>query len=141
MTDDDRTPVIMNPNAPPDAGYLLDVAKAFAEAPRVMNHQTRHHEALEDPADGNQLVGCLDSAAERLPQLLDQVASWYEREAAAGRLKVPGGDRAGSPAMAVIAVRMRADAARVSAEQLQSDLASLARVTSTLAAAGEDGDG
>ena len=141
MTDDDRHPVILNTNAPPDPGYVLEVAEAIAEGVRVLNNQTRHHEALEDPAEGDRLIGCLDSAAGRLPQLLDQIATWYEREAAEGALEVDGGDR--TVAMAVVAIRMRADAARISAEQLQSDLASIAKVTSALKAAdtGEDGDG
>ena len=141
MTGDDRHPVILDIGAPPDPGYLLEVLEAHAEAVRVANHLTRHHEAIGEPRDGARLIRCLLSAAERLPQLLDQIATWYEREAAAGRLEVDGGDR--TAAMAVVAIRLRADAARISAEQLQSDLASIARVTSTLAAAGtgEDGDG
>ena len=138
MTDDDRHPVILSTTAPPDPGYVLEVAEAIAEGVRTLNHQTRDHAALEYPAEGDQLIRELESAASRLPQLLDQIAGWYEREAAAGRLEVHEGDRAGAPAMAVVAIRMRADAARVSAEQLQADLASLAQVTSTLAAAGED---
>ncbi len=137
---DDRHHVIFDIDAPPDPGYLLEVLEAHAEAVRVANHMTRHHEALEFPAEGDQLVRELESAASRLPQLLDQIASWYEQEAAAGRLEVPSGDRAGSPEMAVVAIRMRADAARKGAEQLQADLASLGQVTATLAApdTGED---
>ena len=137
---DDRHPVIIDSSAPPDPGYVLELGEAFAEIPRALNHLTRHHEALEDPYDGDRLIRKLDSAAQRLPQLLDQIASWYEREAADGKLEVTSGeDRKDAPAMAVVAVRMRADAARVSAEQLQSDLASIARVTSTLAAADRGG--
>ena len=140
---DTRHPVILDIDAPPSPDYVLEVAEAFAQCVRVMNHATRHHEALEYPAEGDTLLRYLESAVSRLPQLLDQIASWYEQEAADGGLEVVSGDRKGSPAMAAIAIRMRADAARVSAEQLQSDLASLARVTATLAAAetGEGGDG
>jgi hypothetical protein len=45
--------------------------------------------------------------------------------------------------MAAVAIRMRADAGRASAGQLQSDITSVAAVTTDLAAAetGEDDDG
>ena len=138
MTDDDRHPVILDTSAPPSPDYVLEVAEAIAEGVRVLNGQTLFHSALQDPPEGDRLVGCLDSAAGRLPQLLDQIASWYEREAAEGKLEVHDGER--NVAMSVVAIRMRADAARVSAEQLQADLASLAQVTATLAAAGEGED-
>ena len=88
MTDDDRHPVILDTGAPPSPDYALEVAEAIAEGVRVLNHQTRHHEALEDPYDGDRLIRRLDSAVHRLPQLLDQIASWYEREAAEGKLEV-----------------------------------------------------
>ena len=141
MTDDDRTPVIIDSSARQEPGYVLELGEAFAEIPRALNHLTRHHEALEFPAEGDHLIRELDSAAGRLPQLLDQIASWYEREAAEGKLEVHDGER--NVAMSVVAIRMRADAARVSAEQLQADLASLAQVTATLAApdTGEGDDG
>ncbi len=139
MTDEDRQPytVAINIDAPPSPGYVLELAEAAAEIIRALNHLTRHPEALEFPAEGDQLFRYLESAAERMPQLLDQIASWYERRAAAGRLRVVSGDRAAT-AMAVIALRMRADAARLSAEHLGADLKYAAGVTTNLAAR-EDG--
>jgi hypothetical protein len=136
----DRHPVILNIDAPRSPDYLLEVAEAFAEAPRVMNHQTRHHEALEYPSEADRLVRELSSAAGRLPQLLDQVAAWLEQEAAAGRIEVPSGEWAGVPGVAVVAVRLRADYARGLAEGLQEALDSLASVTCQMAAA-ETGEG
>ena len=142
MTDDDRHPVILNTAAAPSPDYVHEVSAAVPQAIRVLNEQTRHPEAIQEPQDAHQVVLDMDMAASRLPQLLHQIASWYEREAAAGRLEVVSGDRKGAPAMAVVAIRMRADAARMAAEQLSADLASVAQVTACLAAAQvrEDGE-
>jgi hypothetical protein len=142
MTDDTAPyTVAISTTGPCDPQYVLELAAAHPEIIRALNHFTRHHEALEYPAEGHQLLGYLESAASRLPQLLDQIASWYEREAAAGKLRVTAGDWEGIPGMAAVAIRMRADAARMTAEQLEADLKSIAAVTSTLAPAetGDDG--
>jgi hypothetical protein len=132
--------VTLNIDAPPDPGYTLEVAEAFAECVRLLNHHTRHDEALEFPAEGDRLLRYLESAAERLPQLIDQVVSWYERRAAAGGLLVVAGDYKGDPDRAVMMLRMRADAARLSAEHSGEFLRSVAAVTTNLAAAGGDDD-
>ena len=139
---DNRHPVILDPGAPPDPGYVLEVAEAVARGLEVLCYQTRHREAL-DPDAGNQLAGFLDEAVAAIPQLLGQFASWYEREAAQGRLEVAGGEWKGVPGVAVVAVRLRADYARGLAEGLQEALAAVASVTCNLAAAetGEDSDG
>ncbi len=137
MTDEAPYSVTLNASAPPGPDYVLELAEAIADGVRVLNHLTRHHEALERPDEGDALLGYLESAVSRLPQLLDQIASWYEREAADGKLKVAGGDWEGIPGMAIVALRMRMDAARMTAEQLAADLASAARVTTDLAAAGD----
>ncbi len=137
MTAEAPYSVTLNASAPPGPDYVLEVAQAFAECVRVMNHATRDHAALEYPHEGDQFLRYLESAVSRLPQLLDQIASWYEREAADGKLTVAGGDWEGMPGMAVVALRMRMDAARVEAEQLAADLGSAARVTTDLAAAGD----
>ena len=133
--------VAINIDSPPDPQYVLELAEAFAQIVRALNHLTRDHEALEFPAEGDHVLRELSSAAARLPQLLDQIAGWYEREAAAGKLEAVSGAWAGMPGMAVAAIRMRADAARMTAEQLQADIASVAEVTSTLAAAETSEDG
>jgi hypothetical protein len=130
--------VTVNTDGPREPGYVLELAEAAAEIIRALNHITRDHAALRYPAEGDTLIRYLESAAERLPQLLDQVASWYEREAAAGRLRVVAGDWEGIPGMAVVALRMRADAGRMAAEQLGADLKSAAGVTTNLAAREDD---
>jgi hypothetical protein len=139
----DRHPVILSTDAPPDPDYTHEVAEAFAECVRVLNHQTRHHEALEYPSEADRLVRELSSAVGRLPQLLDQVAAWLEQEAASGRIEVPSGEWEGVPGVAVVAVRLRADYARGMAEGLHEALDSMAKVTWQLAAAetGEGDDG
>ena len=137
MTDPANPPhtVALNVDAPPGPDYVTELAEAMAEIVRCMNRQTMYHEALAEPADGYRVFQELSTAAGRLPQLLDQIARWYEREAAAGKLEAVSGEWGGFPGMAAVAIRMRADAARMTAEQLGADLASLAEVTSTLAPA------
>src|ERR1035438_5904075 len=75
VTDEDRQPytIAINIDAPPSPGYVLELAEAAAEIIRALNHLTRHPEALEFPAEGDQLFRYLESAAERMPQLLDQI--------------------------------------------------------------------
>ena len=140
MTAEAPYSVTLNASAPPGPDYVLEVAQAFAECVRVMNHATRDHAALEYPHEGDQFLRYLESAVSRLPQLLDQIASWYEREAAEGNLKVASGDWEGVPGMAVVALRVWMDAARMGAEHLAADLGSAARVTTDLASAGDEGD-
>jgi len=129
---DDRHPVILNIDAPPSSDYVLEVAEAVAEGVRTLNHQTRHHEALEYPSQADMLIRELSSAVSRLPQLLDQAAAWVEEEAAAGRILVPSGEWEGVPGVAAVAVRLRADYARGLAEGLAEALSSLASVTCQL---------
>ena len=127
--------IAINIGGPRDPQYVLELAEGAAEIIRALNHLTRDHAALEYPHEGDQFLRYLESAVSRLPQLLDQIASWYEREAADGNLKVASADWEGVPGMAVVALRVWMDAARMGAEHLAADLGSAARVTTDLAAA------
>ena len=138
MTDDDRTPVILDTSAPPDSGYVLQVAEAIPEAFRVLNEQTLHREALQEPQDAHQVILDLAMAHSREPQLLDQLAIRLAGMAARGEIRADGED----PLPLLIAsVRLRADKARGLAEELHEALSSLAVATSHLKAAGEGSDG
>ena len=131
MTDEDRQPVILDTGAPSDPEYVREVADAFAEAVRVLNHLTRHHEALKYPSEADRLIRVLATAASRLPQLCGQIGAWLAVEQEAGRVRVPSS----SSLHAVTAARMRLEAAAAVASELQEALDSAARVTCDLAAA------
>jgi hypothetical protein len=143
MTADDRHPVILDTSAPPAPDYVLEVAEAFAECVRVMNHATRHHEALRYPSEADRLIREVSSGVIRLPQLLSQVRVWLEQEEAAGRIEVPSGEYQGNPLLAVTTARLRLEMAETVAGALQQALDDAASVTSGLAAAetGEDTNG
>ena len=70
------------------------LAGQAAEAIRSLNHLTRGDDALEYPGDVYEVVASLRQMAERLPQLLAQLASWLKAEGDAGRVGHDGGDDA-----------------------------------------------
>ena len=129
--------VVLNPGAPPDHLYVLEVAEALAEAVRVLNHQTLHG-ALESPEDADVVVSALATMAHRLPQLLDQVGHWLEAEEAAGRLEVTDGKFAGKPGAAVDVVRTYLDGTAGRFREAERLLESAHQVTGAMAPAGEE---
>jgi signal transduction histidine kinase len=143
MTTEDEFPysVALNINAPPSPEYTLELAEALAEVVRVLNHATRHQEALAEPADVHGVIQELSPAADRETQLLSQLAARLEAMRAAGGIAVPEGEYAGNPDLAVATARLRLGMAETIAGALREALDDVARVTSTLAAAdtGEDG--
>ena len=127
----------LNTDGPSDPKYTIEVANALALSVRVLNHLTRHHEALEFPADADLLIRELAVGASRLPQLLSQVGAWLDREQAAGRIEVPSGEYAGNPRTAVVTAGVRLEMASAIAAALQEALEDVARVTSGLAVTDE----
>lgn len=123
----------LSTDAPASPARTRQLAEAFAEIARVLNHTTMHREALEVPSDADGVLRDAASAAARLPQLCSQVARWVAAEDAAGRIGVPSGEWAGRPHTAVTALQVRLDAARASAASLCADLEYAAQVTSDLA--------
>ena len=144
MTDDHDPPytVALNIGGPRDPRYVLEVAEAFAECIRVLNHLTRDHAALEYPAEADTLIRYLSRAAAMLPQLLGQVGAWLEQEDAAGRITVPAGEYRGNPLLAVASARLRLDMAVGAAAALRMELDNAAAVTTDLAGVpdGEEDD-
>jgi hypothetical protein len=103
-----------------DAKSADDVADQAAEAIRKLNHQLLGG-GLEYPADCYDLIGSLHALAARLPQALGLVATWLEREQAAGNLGHVSGDDAGQYALAAAeALRRAGDDATVMAEALET---------------------
>ena len=119
-------------SGPRDPHYVLEVAEAFAQCARVLNHLTLSHEALEFPGEAHDLLGYLAAAASCLPQLLDQVGDWYAAEAAAGRLRTDDGT---DPYARFTDLVASLDWPKVTAAQLQSDLNTVTAITVHLAAA------
>ncbi|MDQ2708350.1 MAG: hypothetical protein M3Z25_12220 [Actinomycetota bacterium] len=66
---------------------VLNLGEQAAEAIRELNHRTRHHDALADPAELSWLLADLAATANRLPQLLDQLRTWLHHEHDTDRLR------------------------------------------------------
>ena len=128
----------INPDGPADPLYVLELAEAFAEITRALNHLTRHHSALGEPADADQLLRYLETAASRLPQLLEQVSGWLAAEEAAGRIRMADGSGFPGPVVAVGAARGWLERAQADARRLQQALDAAAQVTAHMAVR-EDG--
>ena len=136
--------IVLDIDGPRDHEYVLEVAEALAECPRVLNHLTMSHGAIRYAAEADTVIRFLAATASRLPQLLGQLAQWLAAEQAQGRLETHGGDYATLPAMAQAAVSAYLEEASVLAVQMQQALDAAARITNDMATAagdGEDGDG
>ena len=135
----------LNIDGPRDPDYVLEVAEAFAEAARVMNHLTRDHGALQYPSEADRLIRDVSLAVSRLPQLLEQVAGWLEAEQAAGRITMASGSPYLSSSFAAEVARMKLEQAQAHARILQQALDAAASVTSDMAGVDgsedEDADG
>jgi hypothetical protein len=110
--------------------HTAAAAELAAEAVRYLNYATGSHspEALAFPSTAYMVAADLSVAAERMPQLFDQIARWLNDQLAAGML----GTDSGAPADAAVTAAQRhlTDAA-IRASMLAADLA---RVQNALAA-------
>ena len=97
----------------------VTLARTAAEAIRGLNHATRDHAGLGQPAVAYDILGTLSLAASRLPQLTAQITGYLDRALAAGQL---GHDLGEDPAHAVDAAVVFLEDARGSAAALASDL-------------------
>lgn len=130
------TTITLDADGPADPAYVLEVARALAEAARVLCHLTRHPEALGEPPDADRLLREISSAAARLPQVLTQVSAHLSQEAAAGRLEVAGGKYRGHPDTAVTDFRACADEASAALMRAAAEIGDAAEITSAMAPAG-----
>jgi hypothetical protein len=122
----------------PSPERTIQLAETIAESVRVLNHQTRHHEALRYPPEADRLIRELSSAASRLPQLLEQIAGWLEAEQAAGRIEIADGSSYTTPALAADVARLQLEQAQAQARMLQHALDAAAAVTCDMSGV-EDG--
>jgi hypothetical protein len=123
----------------PSPERTLQLAETFAELARVLNHQTRHHEALRNPADADRLIRELSTAAARLPQLLRQVTAWLNAEYEEGRIRMADGADP-EAAYAVLGAGGRLESAPEYATLLHKALDRAAGITSRMEAAEGSGD-
>lgn len=123
-----------------DPRALRDALDAAAEAIRSANHQTFPGIApgLEYPGDVYSAIANLVILAQRLPQLLTQLASWLEAERQAGRIDH---DLGGSPLQSVTTTCSRLAGAAAAAETVADLLASAQNEASHLKAPGGAGAG
>lgn len=115
------------PHADEHTAAAADLA---AEAIRFLNYATGSHSpaALTFPSTAYLLAADLSRAAERMPQLFDQIARWLDDQLADGML----GTDSGAPADdAVTTARRHLTDAAIRASMLAADLA---RVQNDLAA-------
>ena len=131
------TDISITTGAAADPATVTEYGDALPELVRALNHITRHHEAMEFPADADRLLRNLALAATRLPQLLEQVTAWLDTEQAAGGISVPAGEYAGNPALATAAVQVNLIAAAANASALRETLDAAASVTTGMASARE----
>jgi hypothetical protein len=127
---------------PHSPDYTRRVADTIAEAVRVLNHATLNHtgQALAYPADADAVLEALCTAAERLPQLLDQLSGWLTGELAGGRAQVGYGRWAGNPVAAASVIREWLRQATAAAGELRLALRGATAVTTTISAAPGAGD-
>ena len=121
---------------PHDDDTITALAQITAEAVRALNHATFPRAALSEPGTVYQVLGELAIAANRLPQLLTQLARWLAEENAGGQLAddhdLPG-------AMAYVMARLDQNAPRYAA-LLGSALDDAQQATAGLYRPGGDGE-
>jgi hypothetical protein len=129
----------LNTDGPHSPEYTREVGNALAEAVRVLNHATGSHaaEALEFPSDVDAVVQSLTEAAQRLPQLIEQLTQWLTEQRDAGRITVAYGPYAGKVDEAMTQVEPWLDGAQEAAAALASELDGARQNTATFAAAGD----
>ncbi|SEG90971.1 hypothetical protein SAMN04489712_1283 [Thermomonospora echinospora] len=73
------------PDGPHSDDYTTDLARAFAEAVRVLNHATMRA-GLHYPSTVYDMTGNLATGTAGLGQLVSQIGAFLKREATAGNL-------------------------------------------------------
>lgn len=114
-------------------------AAVVAEGCRFINHATMSPGGLKYPSDVDAILVELDSLAERLPQLLDQMDRWVAGEAADGRIKVTHGPYAGAPAAAVADLGMHLRGASACMEGAREALHGARQITAAMTGPAEEG--
>lgn len=120
--------ITLNIDGPHSGEYSREVARAAAEAIRVLCHATiGTAPGLEYASDVDAIVGSLHSAAAGMEQLLRQAGAFLARLEADGRL---GDDAGEGPAARLSMALLALDGSALIASQLTGGLAMAQRETS-----------
>ena len=111
------------------------VARDAGEAIRTLNHLTIRDDDLRYPADVYTVIGALATLEERLPQTLQQLFGFRERQLQDGFIRHDDGTVAASTAIAA-ARRALLDEAVPTAQQLRAALGRAQQAVSGLSYAG-----
>ena len=122
---------------PHDDATITALAQITAEAIRALNHATFPRAALSEPGTVYRVLGELATAANRLPQLLTQLARWLDEENTAGRLAHDSGSL--PDAMQYVRARLDQNAPRYAA-LLGGALDDAQQATAGLYRPGQDGE-
>lgn len=116
--------ISLNPGEPCPPEHTRAVAAAIPEAVRVLNHATisRPGDALGGPSTVDAVIRDLATAAQRLPQLFEQLRRWLDAEYDAGRIEGAG----------IMAALAYLDDSAAAAAGLEDALKAAASGTSTL---------
>jgi hypothetical protein len=125
--------ITLDTDAPRSPEYTRAVAAAIPEAVGCLNHATigRPRDALGQPATADAVIRDLHLAAQRMPQLFDQLRRWLAAEHDAGRISGAAG-RTACARLGVDQAAARLWDAAAAAAQLEQTLAAAAAATSTL---------
>lgn len=87
----------LEPGGPYSPERTAEAAALMADAVRYLNHATldRPKDALNYPADLDRVIAHLETMAQRMPQLLDQLQGWLRNETGACRTEITYGQYAG----------------------------------------------
>jgi hypothetical protein len=130
----------LEPGGPYSPERTAEVANTAAKAIRYLNVATLDspREAITCPQDLDRVVASLATLAQRMPQLLGQLARWQMAEAAATRTEVAYGKYEGRPELAAQEVRTHLDDATVRFDQAAKALKKAQQITSAITSGGSD---
>ncbi|MEU6718620.1 hypothetical protein ABZ897_44760 [Nonomuraea sp. NPDC046802] len=120
--------VLLSPDGPHNDDYTCQVAAAFSEAVRVLNHATLSHAGVTCPSTVHDLLGAIGHGTAGLDQLLRQLSQVLRRMLASTQL----GDDHGDPLERVDNALSDLTAARAAARILAARLDSAFNATADL---------
>jgi len=115
----------LRPDGPHSPEYTRQIAALFAESVRVLNHATApwQRSGLAYPSDAYGVLGDLAHGVGLLPQLLQQLTAFLERQTEAGHVgEDEYGPHGGDPIAALAAVESWLQQATAAAGQLSAAL-------------------
>lgn len=130
----------LEPGGPYSPERTIEVAELAAEAIRYLNTATLDapRDAITCPQDLDRVIASLATMAQRMPQVLNQAASWLRAETVAGRTEVTCGKFGGRPALAGDMATMALDAAAARFKAAAASLRDAHQITSAISGVDRD---